>query len=441
MRFKIFFALSILTFTLGAQQTLNWMPREVLSTSMAANRPRITTDGYDMPVAIWGEGSKLIAGKASQLTFQRMDTLNLPGQMVSISYWHGPEIAGKGDTLYVVYKVAPEADTSHHIYCVASFDGGSSWMVPRRVDYVGNHMGRLPTIAKGPGGHPVVAFMLSDLNYAEPQWVITTSTDYGQTFSPVVQVSGDNSANAEACDCCPASLAVAGMTVHLAYRDNVSNVRNIRVASGTWQDSTYTSMNVDPLTWTVNACPATGPDLAVLGDSLFATFQNAAQAEDVFQSRWQQGDSSVQFQQISPSSLVQNYPRLDAQLWQDSTFSRGTVWKEGAGTQAKIRSKIVHGGLPFWVDLDTGTVNVPDVAISGQGVFFVWHEVLQKRIYLKRAYFTAIGLDEPKGVSDRRLLHVVDLYGRVLESRNLPTGIYVFWYTDGSYEKQFVVQE
>ncbi|NDD48048.1 MAG: hypothetical protein EBZ31_06845, partial [Flavobacteriia bacterium] len=103
---------------------MHWLPKETVSTSMAANRPRITTNGYAMPVVIWGEGANLIAGVGSQFFFDRVDTLNLPGQMVSISYWHGPELAGTGDTLYAVYKEAPQTDTSHHIYCVATFDGG-----------------------------------------------------------------------------------------------------------------------------------------------------------------------------------------------------------------------------------------------------------------------------------------------------------------------------
>jgi hypothetical protein len=441
MRRYILLIASLLSFAASAQQSLHWLPKETVSTSMAANRPRVTTNGYAMPVVIWGEGANLIAGVGSQFFFDRVDTLNLPGQMVSISYWHGPELAGTGDTLYAVYKEAPETDTSHHIYCVATFDGGQNWMAPRRVDFIGNHMGRLPTVAKGPGGHPVVAFMLSDLNYMEPQWVIATSSDYGQTFSSPVQVSGDNSPTAEACDCCPAALAVTGSTVHLAYRDNLSNVRNIRVASGLWQDSVYTSMDVDPQTWTVNACPASGPDITNLGDSLFATFLNASQSDDVFLSRWQQGDSTVAIQEISTSSLAQNYPRIDAQLWSDGSSTRSSVWKTGAGTQAKIQAKIEHWGLPFWVDLDTGTVNVPDVAVSGQGVYFVWHEVLQKRIYLKRAYFQGIGLEEVPTLTDRTLTHIFDLHGRQVDPANLPAGVYIFWYSDGSFEKTFILAD
>ena len=440
MRHYMLLTASLLSFAASAQQSLFWLPKETVSTSITANRPRVTTGSYDMPVVIWGEGANLIAGRGSQLFFNPVDTLNLPGQMVSISYWHGPELAGTGDTLYAVYKEAPETDTSHHIYCVATFDGGQNWMAPRRVDFIGNHMGRLPTVAKGPGGHPVVAFMLSDLNYMEPQWVIAMSSDYGQTFSAPVQVSGDNSPTAEACDCCPAALAVTGSTVHLAYRDNLSNVRNIRVASGLWQDSVYTSMNVDPQTWTVNACPASGPDLATLGDSLYATFLNASQSDDVFLSRWQHGDSTVNTQGISTSSLAQNYPRIDAQLWSDGSFTRSSVWKTGAGTQAKIQAKIEHWGLPFWVNLDTGTVNVPDVAVSGQGVYFVWHEVLQKRMYLKRAYFQGIGMEEVPFSTDRTLTHIVDLYGRQVDPANLPAGVYIFWYSDGSFEKRLRVE-
>ena len=177
----------------ASAQTPSWWGKEVVSTSMAANRPRVSTTDYNNAVLIWGEGPHLVAGVTAVGgigAFMRKDTINLPGHSVSISFWHGPEIASRGtDTVYVVYKVAPEADTSHHIYCAASFDGGYHFGLPKRVDFIGNHMGRMPTVAIGPGGHPVVAYMKSNLNYTDPQWVIATSQDYGQTFQPEVQAA------------------------------------------------------------------------------------------------------------------------------------------------------------------------------------------------------------------------------------------------------------
>ncbi|HAB31637.1 MAG TPA: hypothetical protein DCE13_03745 [Cryomorphaceae bacterium] len=420
-------------------QPIWWSSNEVVSTSMAANRPRIAVNGYQNPVVIWGEGPNLISGMADTWGFNRTDTLNLPGQPISISFWHGPEIAGRGDTLYVVYKEDPEADTSHHIYCVASFDGGLHFQEPNRVDHIGMHMGRLPTIAVGPGGQPVVAFMKSGLNYSDPQWVVASSSDYGQTFGLAVQVSGDNGPGSEACDCCPASLTVSGGMVYLAYRDNLSDVRNIRVAAGPWLGSAYASISVDPQTWVVNSCPASGPDLVGMGDSLYSTFLNGAQQDAVMLSRWHVSDTLAQVAPMSPSTVAQNYPRIDAQLWSTGDISRGMVWKSGAGTQAKIAAKIEHLGQTVWMELDTGTVNVPDVAISGQGAYFVWHEVLQKRIYLKRGLFQPIGIEEPVSTENTRtLVHVVDLYGRTVAPGQEASGIYVHWFSDGSYERVFV---
>ena len=93
------------------------------------------------------------------------------------------------------------------------------------------------------------------------------------------------------------------------------------------------------------------------------------------------------------------------------------------------------------MDLDTGTVNVPDVAVSGQGVYFVWHEVLQKRIYLKRAYFQNIGMEEVPSSTDRTLTHIFDLHGRLVGPDNLPAGVYIFWYSDSSFEKRLILKE
>ena len=418
----------------ASAQTPSWWGKEVVSTSMAANRPRVSTTDYNNAVLIWGEGPHLVAGVTAVGgigAFMRTDTINLTGHSVSISFWHGPEIASRGtDTVYVVYKVAPEADTSHHIYCAASFDGGYHFGLPKRVDFIGNHMGRMPTVAIGPGGHPVVAYMKSNLNYTDPQWVIATSQDYGQTFQPEVQASSDHSSLAEACDCCPAALVVSDSTVHLAYRDNLQNQRNIRVASGSLAGGTYQSISVDPQPWMVNACPASGPDIVADGDSLYSTFLNGNSSDEVFWSRWQMGDTTALVQGIASTSMAQNYPRIDARFGK-----KMMVWKTGAGTQAKVQARLHLLDTLFAFDVDTGTVNVPDVAVSGQGAFVVWHEVLEKRIYLKRLFYQTIGLPESVVSPSRQLLHTVDLYGRLVNPAQISSGIYIQWYSDGSYEK------
>jgi len=237
----------------ASAQTPSWWGKEVVSTSMAANRPRVSTTDYNNAVLIWGEGPHLVAGVTAVGgigAFMRTDTINLTGHSVSISFRHGPEIASRGtDTVYVVYKVAPEADASHHIYCAST-------------------------------------------------------------------------------------------------------------------------------------------------------------------------------------SMAQNYPRLDARFGQ-----KMMVWKTGAGTQAKVQARLHILDTLYAFDVDTGTVNVPDVAVSGQGAFVVWHEVLEKRIYLKRLFYQSIGLPESVVSPSRQLVHTVDLYGRLVDPAQIPSGIYIQWYSDGSYEK------
>ena len=62
-------------------------------------------------------------------------------------------------------------------------------------------------------------------------------------------------------------------------------------------------------------------------------------------------------------------------------------------------------------------------------------EVLEKRIYLNRLFYQTIGLPESVVSLSRQLLHTVDLYGRLVNPAQIPSGIYIQWYSDGSYEK------
>lgn len=67
-------------------------------------------------------------------------------------------------------------------------------------------------------------------------------------------------------------------------------------------------------------------------------------------------------------------------------------------------------------------------------------EVLEKRIYLKRLFYQTIGLPESVVSPSRQLLHTVDLYGRLVNPAQIPSGIYIQWYSDGSYEKVWLDQ-
>ena len=62
-------------------------------------------------------------------------------------------------------------------------------------------------------------------------------------------------------------------------------------------------------------------------------------------------------------------------------------------------------------------------------------EVLEKRIYLNRLFYQTIGLPESVVSLSRQLLHTVDLYGRLVNPTQISSGIYIQWYSDGSYEK------
>ena len=384
---RIFAPLMILlTFMANAQ--LVWEPDQIVNTGHGMDRPRVVFNAGGKPIVIWGEYSKLMYSYQSGGTMTPPMQLNPTGTSVAEAFWQGPEIAAKGDTIYIVYKTKPEADTSSHIYCLSSFNGGQSFNQPVRVDYIGNNMGRLPTVGITNNGQPVVAFMKSDLSYHDPQWVVVTSTDHGQSFSTEVQASGFNSAAAEACDCCPASIQANGTHIVLAYRDNDNNLRDTWLGISNDGGNSFNNVRVDTSNWFIQACPSSGPDLVLEGDTVFSTFMNGQNQTRSFLSKYSMADSALAVESLEAVAQYQNYPRI-------SSAAGGMVvtWVSTVSSSSLIKMNYYDGNVNTYV-LDTGNLNVPDIVMDDQSVAVVWHDFDNTAVVLKQATRGYVGEGE-----------------------------------------------
>src|SRR5205085_6805734 len=109
---------------------------------------RIALDGSGNPLVIWGN----MTDQSVQFSTSNGTTFNPPMQLnpawltIATGSWMGPQIASHGDTIYVVVKQTPEADTSSHIYLIRSFDGGMTFMPPMQVDNILDSISRFPTV-------------------------------------------------------------------------------------------------------------------------------------------------------------------------------------------------------------------------------------------------------------------------------------------------------
>lgn len=162
----------------------------------------------------------------------------------------------------------------NHMYLSKSTDGGMTFSDTIRIDNFDTALSRFPIVTTTSTGNPLVAFMKFNTSFGDAKYVVSRSTDLGNTFSSDVLASGTAG---DVCDCCPASIISSGSKAIMLFRNNLSNIRDIW--AGVSNDGGITfpgTMNVDNNNWMVMSCPSSGPDGFVNGDTLFSVFRSSA---------------------------------------------------------------------------------------------------------------------------------------------------------------------
>lgn len=403
MKNLIYFILALMFVTTisKAQSQITWNMGMNIATSASGNaHPRIATDRNGNPLVLWNHNSMAMFSRWSGAAFTTPVMLNPMTMTVAGADWMGPDIAAHGDTVYVVFKQSPEGDVGSHIYCTRSVNGGMTFASPVQVDNINDSICRFPTITTDDIGNPIIGFMKFDPAFGDARWVVVNSNDFGNTFSADAKASGWSDANATVCDCCPGAIACSGNTVAMLYRDNKSDIRDSWAGISNDKGSTFMGgMNIDMLNWNLNACPSTGPDGVIIGDTLYSTYTNGAS-----------GKSLVYFNKSSISSMTgsmaipltgtitgltqQNYPRIAT----DGT-ALGIVWKQvvNGNDQCLLRfTNNITNGLPTPYDtVDLSNIENADVAISKGNIYVVWQDNGSGTVKYRKGTFTqATGIEE-----------------------------------------------
>lgn len=400
------FALATAFLLLGNQTAisqLNWEPTEEISTIFYNNnRPRIAVNGSGEPLVIWGRPGKVVYSKKDGDTFTPAVFLNPDTINIAQASWMGPDIAAHGDTVYVVYKQTPESSFSSHIYCIHSYDGGNTFSPPVQVEDIGENYSRFAVVTTDDAGHPIVGFMRFVGNFEEPEWVVAKSTDFGASFLPEVLASGWSGPETEACDCCPGALATSEDNMAMIYRDNNDNLREHWAGVSTDSGDSFTGgINVDQHNWIIPACPASGPDGVIIGDTLYTTFMSGAS-----------GSSRVYFDKASipsmnsnggqlidndiPGLAQQNFPRIDK--WDNAVGINWMQLVDGSYQMAMMFTDDISNGLPTTHEIiaDDHVANT-DVAVTAGKVFVVWEDSNSNTVKFRsatRGGTTSIGLQK-----------------------------------------------
>jgi hypothetical protein len=234
----------------------------------------------------------------------------------------------------------------------------------------------------------VIAYHLQ-VGLGGPLYIASSySDDYGLNWSTPDTAS--LIAPGEPCECCPIAITAKGDTVAIAYRNNVSNIRDFYCLISHNAGISYTATGpIDTTQWFVSTCPMSGIDVAIINDSVVGTFMTRPGSFNQVKT----GKTALVDSQlgnalfVNPVSFAQNHPALWAHndtlavVWQDN--SSGNVdayltWSTGTQPYAP----------PVQITTATGTQQTPYV-IYHKGIFhLVWHDLQAGRVKYRKASFT-----------------------------------------------------
>lgn len=361
-----------------AQSQINWISEGAIDlASQGNNHPRVVADREGNPLVIWFNSKFVMFSKWNTSGFESPRILSPVTMSVAGASWMGPDIAAHGDTIYVVFKEAPEE--IGHIWCIHSYDGGEIFSDPVRVDYTADSLSRFPTVTTDGSGNPVIGFMKFDPGFSRARWAVTRSDDFGNSFLPDVLASGWSSPSSVVCDCCPGSIVCSGDNVVMLYRDNNNNIRDTWAGFSSDGGLSFTTgLNIDQHNWLIHACPSSGPDGVIIGDSMYTTFMSAASGMSrVYSNRIALPAVSASAGSLLTGSISglfnQNFPRISAYA-----NSIAEVWKQNinGNDQCVINfTADISSGLPSSYDTVTESgVNNTDIAIGNGNIIVVWED-------------------------------------------------------------------
>jgi len=419
----------------------------ILSSGSAGGyeRPRVVMTANNSPFVIWSKMTNPKGIKARKWNGTAFDSaVNLVSEDLMPTGFIGPEIAAKGDTVYLIFESL--LHNNHVIYLKRSFDGGLTFSDTIRVsDNSNTHKFAMPNISVREDGNPVVSYMECLPNWTHWKQMVKTSFDFGMSFSLAADVSA--LAPGEPCDCCQSTLVTNGSNVYLLFRNNNVNIRNSYIAQSIDDGLTFTAaQDLDDIDWMLSACPTSSPVGVVLGDSIMVVRRNGgAGVSNLYKSNINTGDlQKTYFTQIGlAGSPFQDKVEIAADLnyfvsvWEESRNGIKESFYNVMGSNGKslcngVISDTATFGHKFNPDIAyggpyAGTFSVVYSAVNAQEVHFVYGPLM---------YVTAI--NEASDSNDKKLLKSVDLLGKtVTPESNKP---FINIYNDGSVERKVILE-
>ena len=390
-------------------QTITWGTPITVSSGTTSNlHPRIALNRSGNPMVLWGKSdTRAYFARWSGSAFSTPIVLNNSFTVFAQS-WAGPDIATYGDTIYATLKRNPETSDTNYSFLVHSYDGGSTFSMPMRIDNIDTSLSRFPIVTTTSTGNPLVAFMKFNSMFNDAKYVVSKSTDYGNTFSADALASGTAG---DVCDCCPATIVSSGSKAIMLFRNNLSNIRDIWAGVSSDGGSTFSgTMSVDNTNWMITSCPASGPDGFVIGDSIYTVFRSSGTGTaKVYLSKSSiSGMVSTSTTAITGSAsgiTAQDYPRIA-----NAGNAATVVWKQTSGGMNMIcrafTNDIMHGFTTFdTLAMGSGLMNA-DVAMTPGAIHIAYEDDNTGKLQYVKGTYTVPSTSVATVVTKER----IDLY-------------------------------
>ncbi len=274
-------------------------------------------------------------------------------------------------------------------YVVRSDDGGYTWGDTMRVEPADGFLSRFPSVAVATGGEPVVQYMQLEQNFGDARYVV--SHMMGGMFMPPVQASALHSPG-YVCDCCPGQVVATNTNVLALYRNAGQNIRTMWGASSTDAGMNFDyGAELDATNWELFACPSSGPDGYVAGDSVrYVWMSGETNGNKVFVGSAHLPELTPGPQYLlfpdQPASIAQNYPRISG-----SADTLGVVWQQSGGGNSAILFSYSVSGLTGLSAPDTlatgmpGQMETPDIQYGNGAFHIVWSDQGPNEVHYQMA--------------------------------------------------------
>ena len=394
-------ALLLLFLTLSSHaQTIVWEdPIEVAPSEFGLNNLRMELDANGLPIILHGK-----TGSSGGLYCTRSngDGFDAPVQITQetglfINDSEGPRMAVDGDLVIVGYQISGQWAQGGRT--VLSTDGGVTWGEPVAISPGATEDHFMPAPAFDTEGNPWVAVKWG--NNPTLEGILSWDGEAG-AYGAAVD-GGSAFPGGIACECCASMPFEHEGRRYNAVRINDNNTRDFHLAR-TDEDGAWTeSLDIDPTNWTINSCPASETEVAVLGDGTLV-FVYMSAAEGGSRTYWSTVDpetwSLTGSDRIAPMfEFVENHPSVDADgsvcvaAWERNDGGYDIVVGSGSND---LNGPLSWGtsGYPVTEGL-SGHSRKPVIRTAGDVVHLVYQRPSEGVIHYLRGYVQPGAVLEP----------------------------------------------